>query len=675
MKEPAMAHDRMEQALGRLEEAQWDFMALLTVAASFGPGHEDAEVALYRAWMEKLPDHPLMAAALFNCGTVLQRAGDRARATDCFQRAIGLKPDFIPPYINLGTVLEQGGDRLGAVATWRSAIDRLASVSRDALDHKLMALNQSARVLASADLDEVAEEALTQSLALDPTQDEIVRHWINFRQRRFQWPMLASLPAARHRSILERIAPLTLASWSDDPLWQLGNAAEFTRREIGRPALPAPRPHPRGAPDKRLRIGYLSADLWEHAVGFLTAELFGLHDRAKVEVHVYFNGEPKSDRINARIRDGVDVWRDIRTLGDDAAAALIAADEIDILVDLSGHTKDARTALLARLPAPIIVNWLGYPGTMGTLFHHYIIADPFIIPDGSEIYYSERVVRLPCYQPTDRRRLVSDAPQSRAQAGLPAAATVYCCFNEPRKITEDTWRRWMAILRAVPDSVLWLLIPAQTTQARLREMAAQEGLSPDRLVFAPRHLNPDHLARYVLADLVLDSFPYGAHTTASDALWMGVPVLTLAGRSFASRVCGSLVRAAGLPELVCETEADYVAKAVELGRDAAKRQVLSRRLREHRDTCLLFDMPGLVSALESLYRGMWEAWLRGEHPRPDLANMALYRDIGIDIALDPPAGADYHHDYRRRVAACRLYTPIVPDQRLCQDEQTRGDSL
>jgi predicted O-linked N-acetylglucosamine transferase (SPINDLY family) len=300
-----------------------------------------------------------------------------------------------------------------------------------------------------------------------------------------------------------------------------------------------------------LRVGYLSSDMREHAVGYLAAELFELHDRARVEVFAYYCGQEREDSMKARYRAAAHHWTDISALNDRDAAAIMVRDGIDILVDVNGYTKDGRPKLFAYRPAPCIVNWLGFPGTMGSPHHHYIIADDFIIPEGDEKFYSEKVMRIPCYQPNDRRREVSDVTLSRAEAGLPEKGFVFCAFNGPHKITPGVFAIWMDILRAVPASVLWVLCAEESTQDRLRHHALAEGIDPQRLVFAGRMPNALHLARYRLADLFLDTAPYGAHTTASDALWMGVPVLTCPGLSFAARVCGSLVRAAGVPELIC----------------------------------------------------------------------------------------------------------------------------
>jgi predicted O-linked N-acetylglucosamine transferase (SPINDLY family) len=413
-------------------------------------------------------------------------------------------------------------------------------------------------------------------------------------------------------------------------------------------------------------VGYLSSDLRDHAIGSLMAGMFALHDRAAIEVFAYYCGVPQEDATKARIRDSVEHWRDIGSLDDDAAEALMLTDGIDILVDVNGHTRGARTRLLARRPAPVIVNWLGYPGSMGSPFHHYILADDVIIPPALERFYSERVLRLPCYQPNDRARPTGAAePQTRAAEGLPDDATVFCSFNGTQKITPFVFARWMAILRGVPGSVLWLLKSCAEVEDRLRAEAAAAGIDPGRIVFAPIAPHRAHLARYALADLFLDTHPYGAHTTASDSLWMGVPVLTVPGRSFAARVCASLVTAAGLADFVCATPQDYVARAIALGQDRAALATARARLLAARDTSPLFDTPRLVRALEDLFRGMWDDFRAGRLPQPELTNLDDYLRIGAAMDHDGEAGFDPTLDDRWRAAVARrhAYAPVPPDTR------------
>ena len=405
------------------------------------------------------------------------------------------------------------------------------------------------------------------------------------------------------------------------------------------------------------------------------AELFELHDRARVEIFAYYCGPAPAgdDALHARFKASADHWIPISQLDDAAAARRIVADGIHILVDVNGYTREARSKLVALRPAPVIVNWLGYPGTTGSPYHHYIIADDWIIPKAAEIYYSEKVVRLPCYEPSDRRRVVASGVPTRAEAGLPEEAMVYCCFNATHKITRFTFERWLTILRQVPRGVLWLLGAPESTCQRLRDHAAARGIGPERLIFAEKLANPHHLARHRLADLFLDTVPYGAHTTCSDALWMGVPVLTLSGRSFASRVCGSLVRAAGLPELVCASAERYVELAIALGQAEAGQQ--PGKLRDYRDrleagreSCVLFDVPVLVRRLEQLFASMWRHFENETLPRPDLANLDIYLEVGDAVdheQIEVGAIDDYRGWWTKRLSQRHRVRPIPRDRRLC----------
>jgi predicted O-linked N-acetylglucosamine transferase (SPINDLY family) len=303
---------------------------------------------------------------------------------------------------------------------------------------------------------------------------------------------------------------------------------------------------------------------------------------------------------------------------------------------------------------------------MGSPFHHYIIADEAIIPPAAEPFYSEAVRRLPCYQPNDRHRIVAPTP-GREALGLPEGAFVFCCFNGMQKITRYVFDRWMAILRATPGSVLWLIRGGAEAEAALRRQAAAQGVDPARLVFAPPMRNAEHVARYGAADLFLDTWPYGAHTTASDCLWMGTPILTVPGQSFASRVCGSLVRAAGLGDFLCRDWEEYEQRAIALAADPAPLAEARARLLAGRMTSVLFDTQALVRALEGLYRGMWRDVTTGRLPRPALQNLADYLELGSAFPLDGAAPADaaaLSARWRAALARRDAFSPLAPDQRL-----------
>ncbi|AHE98551.1 tetratricopeptide repeat protein [Thioalkalivibrio paradoxus] len=397
--------------------------------------------------------------------------------------------------------------------------------------------------------------------------------------------------------------------------------AERTRpvgERLARTASPSlARQGPAAAPPRtRLRVAYLSGDFHEHATAWLMAGVFELHDRNGFEIIAYSFGPDDGSTMRRRLETAFDRFHDVSALDDRAVAQRIADDGIDILVDLKGYTRGARPLIAAYRPAPIQVNYLGYPGTMGAPFMDYLIADRIVLPREQFAHFSERAAWLPgTYQCNDRAREVG-APTTRAEQGLSEAGPVLCGFHNPYKVTPTVFDAWCRLLRDSPDAVLWLLEPVPAVAANLRREAEQRGVDPGRLVFAPRLRNPEHLARLALADLFLDTLPVNAHTTASDALWVGVPVLTCTGETFAGRVGASLLAAAGLSELVTDSLETYEAKAQELLENPDRLAELKMRLNEQRDHCRLFDTKGFTRNLERLYRAIWERHRAGLPPAP-----------------------------------------------------------
>jgi predicted O-linked N-acetylglucosamine transferase (SPINDLY family) len=633
-------------------------------------GDKALAVELYGMWLRHNAEDPLACAVQFNLGTILLDSKNWDAAKAAFEEAIKANPAFIPPYINLGNVSERLGRLEEAIGHWNTAAALLSQVTAEGLTYKTTALKQIGRVLEQNRIEARAEEAMRLGIDLDPLQTDVIQHWVALRQIQCKWPVVAPWGRATHRVLVRNLSPLSAAGLVDDPIFQLANAFNYSKSEVLAAHIPVIERTALHdiAKDRRLKIGYVSSDLRDHAVGFLTSEIFELHDRTAVEIYSYYCGIALEDATKTRIRGASDHWIDITSMTDEVAARRIADDGIDILVDLNGYTKDGRTRLFAMRPAPVIVNWLGYPGTTGSRFHNYIIADPRIIPVDSEKFYSEKVLRLPCYQPTDRKRIVSARRPTRAEAGLPEDAIVFCCFNGTQKITQAMFANWVAILHRVPKGVLWLLGGTAETNERLLQAATNLGIDRSRIVIAERMANPDHLARYPLADIFLDTWPYGAHTTASDALWMGVPVVTLLGRGFASRVCASLVEAAGLPELVCTSPEEYVDLAVSLAEDGASRQAFRMRLEIGRGSSLLFDTPLLVTHLERLYREMWHDFANGTLPQPDLSNLEALHDIACApgfLDFDSlEATRPYEQLYRERLIARSAMTAAATDPRV-----------
>jgi predicted O-linked N-acetylglucosamine transferase (SPINDLY family) len=649
-------------------------------AALSAAGQAQLARQLYRLWLRVNPADPQRFIVEFNCAVLESEAGDLASAIELLNAAIQANPDFLAAYINLGGALERTGSVDRGVATWQALLARVPQINGNGLEMKLTAYKQIARVYSDNNQSALAEVALWECLDIVPEQRDVIEQYLACRLSQCEWPIMPPSERVSRNVLMRGISPLSAAAYADDPILHMATSARYVEQAVPDPDV---NPFDRRAAEidlsgRRLRVGYVSSDLRDHAIGYLMAELFELHNRAEIEVFAYYCGRPDEGDLKNRIKAAVEHWVDIREMSDDAAAERIAADGIDILVDVNGHTRDARSRVFARRPAPILVNWLGYPGTMGTPYHHYIIADNWIIPPESERYYTEKVVRLPCYQSNDRQRIVSPDRPSRADAGLPDDAFVFCSFNGVQKLTRHTYQRWLQILKAVPGSVLWLLNPSADTLGRLGAFAEANGVDPARLIGAPTLANPYHLARYPLADLFLDSFPYGAHTTASDALWMGVPVLTLSGGSFASRVCGSLVRAAGLPELVCDSPEAFVQRAIELGSAPASVAALKAKLELSRGSCDLFNMDKLTTSLEALYADMCAAHARGELPVPNLDNMDVYMRAAAAFDHDAEemiAGPDYEARYLARLALRHRARPIRSDQRLWTEaERTSVDA-
>lgn len=644
---------------------------LINIAAELSQaGKPHVADQAYKIWARFNPDHPQLCVALFNRSVLQSALGDNAGAAASLEQAIALNPDFMPAYVNLGGLQERAGLGELAIATWEAGANRPATMNGMAVSYAFTCLKQIARLLGELHQPARAEMALQRAADIDPHAMDVIGQLVATRLSQCKWPVLVPSERVSRETLLRGVNPLSIAAYTDDPMLLLSAANAFIEREA-KTTPEQVRADRRDAPidttGRRPRIGYISSDLRDHAVGYLMAELFEVHDKEKVEVFAYYCGPESSDGLNTRIRAAVEHFIDIRPMTDDEAAQRIVDDEIDILVDVNGHTRDARTAVFARRPAPILVNWLGYPGTMGSDYHHYIIADPWIIPPEMESYYSEAVRRIPCYQPNDRRRQVREECPTRAEAGLPDDAFVFCCFNGVQKITPHVFDRWMQILKRTPGSVLWLLDSNPEANARLRDAAEAKGVDRTRIVFAPKLQNAFHLARYRLADLFLDTTPYGAHTTASDALWMAVPVLTWSGRSFASRVCGSLVRSAGLPELVVDSGEAYVEKAVEIGADRSKAMALRATLEANRDTCVLFNMDLLASSLEALYGEMIAEYQAGKRPSPDLANLEIYLNVGLELDQDQremQAIEDYEGLYREALARRHRLKSLPADNRL-----------
>jgi predicted O-linked N-acetylglucosamine transferase (SPINDLY family) len=594
---------RLDEAIACFEQALADAPTDIDAHINLGNAradqgrHADAQ-ALYE---KVLRLDPRNFEAHHNLGGLLKLQGRLAEAIAHYQRALDIEPRRAMTHSALGAARRQAGDLESALACF----ERASELDPDRAD---IPFDLAETLKLQGRLDR-AIGCYERALAIDPDHVPALGGLVHLRQHVCQWEGIEALWERARASIADgsrgSVTPFSTLSMPTTAAEQLACARISAQRELApfvaaRSGLAFHLPLPRTR--ERLRVGYLSWGFHRHATAYLTPELFELHDRARFEVFAYAYGPDDGSAIRARIRGACEHFVDVSGESPFATARRIHDDGVDVLVDLTGYTLGARTPILALRPAPVQVNWLGYPGTMGTDCVDYLIADPYVIPPGQEGGYAEEVVRLPhCYQINDRRREVGEHVPSREECGLPASGIVFCCFNQAYKILPDTFALWMRVMRAVPGSVLWLAESNPWMPANLRRAAAAAGVSAERLVFAARRPLSEYLVQYRLADMALDTFPYTSHTTASDALWMGCPLVTRVGATFASRVAGSILNSAGLPELVTDSPAQYERLVIELATAPEKLQAVRRKLAENRDSCPLFDTPRFVRNLEDIY--------------------------------------------------------------------------
>jgi len=584
------------RAATAVESAALSLAELMNRAQQLHQGGDgEAAVALYASWIAQTKS-PLRHVACFNWGTMLSGLGREADAESAYRLALQTQPGFAPALLNLGHQAERRGDKELALTEWRHVVDDAGAM----LEHRLHALNNSARLLETMKRFPEAESLMRASLELKPAQSDVIQHYVHVRQKQCAWPWYAPVGEVTPNQLLVGTSALAMMSASDDPALQLLAAQRFAWEKVPKP--PADPLHAQMPPRTgRIKVGYLSGDLHMHAVGLLIPELLELHDRSRFEVFA-FDWTPDSE-MPQRKRLLAAIDRHVKLLGvdDTTAAKLIAETGIDVLVDLQGLTSGARPAILGHRPAPVQVSYLGLPGTSAVPGVDWMLADRFVMPPELVPYCTEQPIYLPhCYQVSDRQREVAAKP-ARGTYGLPDDAFVYCSFNNNFKFTEEMFSAWMRILGQVERSVLWLLADNDTARENMLAKADEHGIARERLLFAPRVAPAEYLARFQCADLVLDTFPYNAGTTASDALWMGTPIVTRSGRTYISRMAGSLLTAVGLPDLVTENLADYEKLAVTLGRNPLRVASYKRYLADEGRRSPLFDVPLLVRDIEDAF--------------------------------------------------------------------------
>lgn len=619
------------QQLGRLEAAVAHY-----TAATAGPAPSlDAQLNLVTVLhrLKRLPEawqrleavlhqHPQHVDALMNAGVLAHDLGWLDRSLDLLVQALALDYDKAETHFNLGRTLfalQRGPE---AIAAYEAAIAREPRYAKAFNGLGCVAQSMGAHASAKAFFDQALaldpDEAqtwvnralywkeqkdharlqsdLAQALRLDPKVDGAQGLLIQSQLDTCDWSAWPQALAAYQAGVLAdaaAIEPFPLLAISDDPQLQLQLARRHVQRKHAAPA-PARPPAVQRAGD-RVRVAYCSADFFAHATTHLMAELFEVQDHPRLEWHAFAYGQAPADAVTGQVEAAFEGrFHPVSSRSDVEVAAQMRQLGIDIVVDLKGYTKDGRLGILAHRPAPVQVSYLGYPGTTGAPFVDYLAADAVLVPPPLRAHYSEKIIELPgCYQVNDSRRhrprASADRQAQRRRWGLPAEGFVFCSFNAHYKLNPPLFEVWMRLLRAHPDSVLWALVDSPLAQTHLQAQAQAHGVAPQRLVFAPRLPMNEHLDRYPLADLFLDSWPCNAHTTASDALWAGLPVLTLAGRSFASRVGASLLHGVDLPELVTDNWADYEALAQRCVREPTWLASLRSRLAQAADRAALFQ--------------------------------------------------------------------------------------
>jgi predicted O-linked N-acetylglucosamine transferase (SPINDLY family) len=541
-------------------------------------------------------------------GQLAWRTGDYATAAAMCARVVALEPRSPGAHYNLGSMLSALRKTDDAIASYRQAFELNPASAKTALRIGELYHGKADRI--------EAIRWIRRALEIEPGAPQELVRLAYLNRSVCDWRG----NAAEERAVLDIVRagggeyPGHLTIFPLTPGEQFANARAYVAK-LGLPRPLPPRPRP--AAPRKIRLGYMSSDLRDHATGYLMAELFELHDRSKFELLGYALDRPRPSPMADRIEKAFDRFTRIGDAAEWEFAGTIRDDGVDILVDLNGHTKGHALRTLAYRPAPIQVCYLGFPGTMGTDFHDYAIVDPIVVPAAEQVSFTERLVHLPhCYQVNDRRRAISGRTPARAELGLPDDAFVFCCFNNPRKITPAFFAAWTRLLQALPRGVLWLLGGDDAVEENLRREAAAHGVDPHRVVFAPRLPLADHLARNRCADLFLDTLPYNAHTTMSDALWAGLPAITCAGDAFPGRVGASLLQAVGLPQLVTRSLAEYEALASALATDPDRLAAIRRTLAATLHSAPLFDTPRFTAHLEAAYERMWALYMADQSPQP-----------------------------------------------------------
>ena len=606
------------QSLDQLSEAIKSYEKALSIEPEFTEAYNNLGIALMslgqldnaiKNYEKAISIHPKNAEAHLNLGLAYQKLGQLDDSVECYKKSLSAKPDYAEAHNNLGITLMD----LGQLSNADESFEKAISINPE----YYLAYSNRGNLLTSLKRFDEALLCYQRAIDIEPDKNFILGNFLHTRMHLCVWnelPSFIELLIKKINSNQKIIKPFPLLALIDDPKIQKQATEIFANEKYPKiqelPLLDKVLKH------KKIRIGYFSADFREHPVATLTAELYERHNRKEFEIYAFSFGPDTMDEMNLRIKMGVDNFYDAHTMSHKDVVKLSRSMEIDIAVNLGGHTQDSRTEIFAMQAAPIQVNYLGYSGTMGLDYMDYLIADPTLIPKDQQSHYSEKIAYLPnSFMVNDTKNNISKRVFSRAEAGLPLNGFIFCCFNNHYKITPNVFARWMRILSRVDGSVLWLAKGNDTAQNNLIIEAKKNNINENRIIFASRlNLREEHLKRIQLADLFLDTMPYNAHATTSDALQVGLPVLTCIGNSFASRVAASLINSVDLPELITSTKEQYESLAIQLANNPEKFNAIKEKLKNNIFKSPLYDTPLYTQHLESAYLAMYNKHKNGLDP-------------------------------------------------------------
>ena len=568
----------------------------------------DIEAALEN-YKQAIEIDPKYAEAWLNIGAVLQSMGDRGGAIDSYKQSLIIKPDYIEAHHNMGTALIDEGDLEGAINSFDNAIKIEPNYAN--------AYYAKGHALVDKGVVDAGIESYKMALNINPEHSAARTHKLHQQSHICDWDAIEKdrhLVSSLGLST-DSVEPYALQSLEDAPDRHRLRSEWFVKKKYGYTSSPLSRTRPLKKP-QRLRIGYFSADFHKHPVAYLIAKVLETHNRKSFEVYGYSIGPFKNDDMRQRLIEAFDVFIDVKDMSDKEVALKAQRDKIDIAIDLTGYTQHCRPGIFFYRAAPIQINYLGFSSTMGANFIDYIIADPVLIPRGYEQYYSEHIIRLPnTFMPTDNTREISSRQITRADVGLPEKGFVFCCFNNNFKISSQEFDIWVRILMQVEGSVLWLRSSNSWAEENLLKQFKRHGVDPSRLIFAGRAPMDEHLGRQKLADLFIDTFNYNAHTTASEALWAGLPVITKAGKGFSARAAASLLTAIGLPELITATAEDYEELILYVARNPEYLAQIRKKLSNQRLSTPLFNSELYTRHLENGYEQAYQRYYDGQQPK------------------------------------------------------------